>query len=369
MSTISTPATDGYTPLDAARFSKKVSGRTTDLFTIGNGQGMRVSLTNYGARIEQILVPDRQGRLGDVVQGYESIDQVMAGQGSMGAFIGRFANRIAKGQFSLGGESYQLGVNNGPNSLHGGIKGSRFVVFDAKQLSPSSVQMSYVFKDGEEGYPGTLPVRVVYTVTDDNELVIAYDAVAVDKATVVNFTSHAFFNLSGDLGSSVLDHLLQIEAEQVLEIDATLIPTGVKRPVADTPMDFRQNRPLGEGIVQDYDLLKLGNGYDHTYVITPEAGGKIVRHATLKDPKSGRVMEVFSNEPSMQLCTGNFLEGKASRDVGKGNIAYGFRSCVCLEPQHYPDSPNKPSFPSTVLGAGQWYSGTIIYRFSVEGES
>ncbi len=359
-------STQEYVPLDSARFKKSINGKEVGLFSIANARGMRVALTNYGARIEQILVPDRNGKIGDVVQGYESIDQVVEGQGSMGAFIGRYANRIAKGRFSLGGKTFQLGINNGPNSLHGGVKGSRFVVFDAKRLSPSSVQMSYVFSDGEEGYPGTVPLRVVYSVTPDNALVIAYDAVAVDKDTVINFTSHPFFNLSGDLGSSVLDHLLEIKAERVLEIDETLVPTGRERLVAGTPMDFLSFKALGAEINMPYDLLTLGGGYDHAYVIAEDVSHDVRHHASLKDPKSGRVLTVLSTEPGMQLCTGNFLEGKAPRDIGKGGVAYGFRSCVCLEPQHHPDSPNHSSFPSTVLRKGEWYSGTILYQFSTD---
>lgn len=353
-----------YVRLQEQNFRTEIDGKPVDLYTIRNAAGMEVRITNYGAKIEQILVPDRNGQLGDVVQGYETIDQVRNGQASMGAFIGRYANRIAKGRFTLEGKEYQLALNSGPNSLHGGAKGSRFQVFKAKQLSPSAVEMTYTFADGEEGYPGTLPLRVVYSVTDNNELVVDYAAVAVDKTTVVNFTSHAFFNLSGKLDQPVHDHVVTINADQVLEIDDTLIPTGKLRDVAGTPMDFRTPMTVGSRIEQDYDLLKRGRGYDHTWVVKGADGWNLQPAATVYEPTSGRVMEVLSTEPGIQFYTGNFLEGKAPRDLGKGNTLYVFRSSFCLEPQHYPDSPNHPEFPSTVLRPGEWYGGRIVYRFS-----
>lgn len=361
-----TAAADAPPPvaLQPERFRAEIDGKTVDLYTLRNARGMEVRVTNYGARIEQVLVPDRAGRLGDVVQGYESIEAVQAGQASMGAFIGRFANRIAKGRFTLDGQEYQLALNNGPNSLHGGAKGSRFRVFDAKQLSPSSVEMTYTFKDGEENYPGTLPLRVVYSVTDDGELVVDYSAVAVDKATIANFTSHAFFNLSGDLGGPIGDHVLAIDADRVLEVDATSIPTGRLLDVAGTPLDFRTPTPIGARIGQDHPQLKNVGGYDHAYVLNRTAAGGMQRAASVYEPGSGRVMEVWTTEPSMQFYSGNFLEGKAPRDLGKGGTLYAYRSAFCLEPQQYPDAPNHPQFPSTVLRPGEWYSGRIAYRFS-----
>jgi aldose 1-epimerase len=356
-----------YVPLQEQNFRTEIDGKPVALYTIRNPAGMEVRITNYGARIEQILVPDRTGQLGDVVQGYETIDQVRNGQGSMGAFIGRYANRIANGRFTLDGREYQLSVNSGRHSSHGGTKGSRFQVFDAKQISPSSVEMTYLFADGEEGYPGTLPLRVVYSVTDDNALAIDYSAVAVDKPTILNLTSHAFFNLSGKLGQSILDHVVTLDADKVLEVDDDLIPTGTLRDVAGTPLDFRAPATIGSRIDQDYDLLKRGRGYDHAYVVNRDAGGGVQRAATVFDPDSGRVMEVWSTEPSLQFFTANSLTGKGPRDVGKGNTPYVARSAFCIEPQHYPDSPNHPDFPSTVLRPGEWYSGRILYRFSVRG--
>lgn len=269
------PAQPAFVELRPVDFQKDVDGKRVDLYTIKNAKGMTVKITNFGARIEQILVPDRNGQLGDVAQGYETIDQVMAGQGSMGAFIGRYANRIANGTFTLDGTEYKLAINDlstppaapRQNTLHGGKKGSRFIVFDAKQLSDSAVQMSILFKDGEEGFPGDLPVRVIYSVNDNNELSISYDAVAANKKTVANFTGHTFFNLSGDLGSSIEDHILTVPAERVLDVSPALVPNGNFRDVAGTPMDFRKPKALGQDIKSDYDLLKAGGGYDNHYVL------------------------------------------------------------------------------------------------------
>ena len=353
-----------YVELDRAKFQKEIDGKHVDLYTIKNNKGMIVRITNYGARVEQIVVPDRTGKLGDVALGYESIDQVVNGQGSMNAFVGRYANRIAKGKFTLDGKQYQLAINNPPNTLHGGEKGSRFVVFDAKQLNDSSVQMTYIYKDGEENFPGTLLSRVVYSVTDDNSLVISYDAVAVDKPTVVNFTSHIFFNLAGQGNGDILGHELMISSDRITPVDATLITTGEFRPVTGTPMDFREPKAIGSRINQDYDQLKYGPGYDVNYVLN-KTGSELSLAARVREPKTGRVLEVFTTEPGVQFYSGNFLEGKVPRDVGKGGKIYSLRNGFCLEPQHFPDSVNKPQWPSTRLDPGEWYSGKIIYKFSV----
>ena len=289
-----------YTELRAVDFQKEVDGKQVDLYTIKNKKGMLVKITNFGARVEPVLVPDRNGKLGDVAQGYETIDQVMAGQGSMGAFIGRYANSIANGTFTLDGTEYKLAINDlstppappRQNTLHGGKKGSRFIVFDAKQLSDSAVQMSILFKDGEEGFPGDLPVRVIYSVTDNNEFVISYDAVAANKKTVANFTGHTFWNLSGDLGSLIEDHVLTVSADKVLEFSPALVPSGGFRDVAGSPMDFRTPKALGKDIKADYNLLKAGNGYDNHYVINMKQPTELAFNARIMSPKSGRVMEV-----------------------------------------------------------------------------
>ena len=351
--------------LERERYRKEIDGQKVDLYTLENKSGMVVKITNWGAKVQQILVPDKEGVLGDVALGYDSIDQLQAGQSSMGAFIGRYANRIGRAKFTLNGQEYKLAANNGANSLHGGQKGSRFVVFDAKAIDDATVQMSYVFKDGEEGYPGTVPLRVVYSVTDTNEFVVEYHATAVDKATVVNFTTHTFFNLAGQGQGDVLDHVAIINADNFTPIDETLIPTGEIRPVKDTPMDFTKPEKLGARIAQDYDQLKLGRGYDHNYVLNKN-GNEFRFAARVYEPTSGRIMEVWSTEPGLQLFSGNSLEGKVPRDVGKGGAVYAFRTAFCLEPQHFPDSPNKPNFPSTVLNVGDRYAGKTVYKFAVQ---
>ncbi len=353
-----------YVELQREKYQKEIDGKKVDLYAIKNRGGMVVRITNWGAKIQQILVPDKDGVFGDVALGYESIDQLQAGQGSMGAFVGRFANRIGQAKFTLNGQEYKLAANNGPNSLHGGEKGSRFVVFDAKQINDAAVQMTYVFKDGEENYPGTVPLRVVYSVTDGNELVVEYDATAVDKATVVNFTTHTFFNLAGQGKGDVLGHVVMVNADNFTPIDKTLIPTGEIKPVKGTPMDFTKPTTFGERIGQEDDQLKLGLGYDHNYVLNKKSS-EFSLAASVFEPTSGRVMEVWSTEPGMQVYSGNFLEGKVPRDIGKGGAVYGFRTAFCLEPQHFPDSPNKPNFPSTVLNPGEWSSGKTVYKFLV----
>ena len=299
-------AAPAYVELRAADFDKVVDGRQVKLYTIKNKNGMVVNITNYGARVEQILVPDRDGKLGDVAQGYETIDQVMAGQGSMGAFIGRYANRIGNGTFMLDGAAYKLAINDlstppaapRQNTLHGGKKGSRFRVFDAMQLSDSAVQMNILFADGEEGFPGDLPVKVVYSVTDKNELVLSYEAKGINKKTVANFTGHTFFNLSGDLGTSIEDHILTVNSSKVLEVSPALVPNGVLRDVANTPMDFRKPKSLAQDIKADYDLLKAGNGYDNHFVLSMKQPKKVVFNARIMDPKSGRTSLAFRSIPA-----------------------------------------------------------------------
>jgi len=352
--------------LDRKKYQAEIDGKNVDLYTIKNQKSMVVKITNWGAKVQQILVPDREGALGDVALGYESIESLRAGQSSMGAFIGRYANRIGQAKFTLNGREYRLAANSGPNSLHGGQKGSRFVVFDARQINDAAVQMTYVFKDGEENYPGTVPLRVAYSVTDKNEFCIEYDAVALDKSTVVNFTTHTFFNLAGQGKGDVLDHVFTINADNFTPVDETLIPTGEVWPVRDTPMDFTDPEKLGSRIEHDYDQLKLGGGYDHNYVLNKK-DNEFSFAVRVYEPTSGRIMEVWSTEPGLQLFSGNSLEGKTPRDIGKGGAVYGFRTGFCLEPQHFPDSPNKPNFPSTVLNVGDRYSGKTVYKFAVRG--
>jgi aldose 1-epimerase len=342
-------------------FQKEIGGKKTDLYTLRTSTGMVVKITNQGGKIVQILVPDKDNRLGDVVLGYETIDQYVAGRASFGAIIGRFANRIAKGRFTLDGREYQLPINNGPNHLHGG-RGTQFLVFDARQLDDRTLELTYTFKDGEEGYPGNTSLRVVYAVTDDQELRISYEAVT-DKPTVVNFTNHAFFNLAGAGQGDILDHELTINADRFTPIDTTSIPTGELRAIKGTPMDFTRPVRIGARIGETDEQLKFGTGYDHNYVLNKTAG-ELSFAARLSDPVSGRVMEVYTTEPGMQLYTGNFLTGQAPNDVGKGGKSYHVRSAVCLETQHFPDSPNKTNFPTTTLRPGQWFTSTTVYKFS-----
>jgi aldose 1-epimerase len=333
-----------------------------------------VKITNYGSRIEQILTPDRDGKLGDIALGYPSLEAQQNGQGSLGAFLGRYANRIAKGKFTLDGQSYQLAINDlatgsnaRENTLHGGKKGSRFVVFDARQLSPSQLEMSYVFKDGEENFPGTLPLRVLYTLSDDGALTIEWEAVANDKTTVANFTQHPFLNLSGDPSQTIYGHELTLNATKYLEVDPTLVPSGKILPVAGTPLDFTNAKSVGRDIEADFPALKAAGGYDFHYIIYRKGDG-LEFAARVHEPKSGRILEVWTTEPGIQFYSGNFLEGKAPRDTGKGAITYPFRSAFSLEPSHYPDSVNHPEFPSTVLKPGQWYTGKIVYKFLTDAK-
>jgi len=354
-------ARPAYVETKRDAFQKEIGGKKTDLYTLRTSTGMVVKITNQGGKIVQILVPDKDNRLGDVVLGYETIDQYVTGRASFGAIIGRFANRIAKGRFTLDGREYQLPINNGPNHLHGG-RGTQFLVFDARQLDDRTLELTYTFKDGEEGYPGNTSLRVVYAVTDDQELRISYEAVT-DKPTVVNFTNHAFFNLAGAGQGDILDHELTINADRFTPIDTTSIPTGELRPVKGTPMDFTRPVRIGARIGEADEQLKFGTGYDHNYVLNKTAG-ELSFAARLSDPVSGRVMEVYTTEPGMQLYTGNFLTGQAPNDVGKGGKSYHVRSAVCLETQHFPDSPNKTNFPTTTLRPGQWFTSTTVYKFS-----
>jgi aldose 1-epimerase len=358
------PAMEAPQPLLRERWQGHIDGKPVDLFTLSNATGMTVRATNWGARIMQILVPDRHGRFGDVALGYDSLADAQAGQPSMGAFIGRYANRIAAGQFRLDGQRYVLSRNDGPHHLHGGTKGSRFRVFDAEQVDGATLRLRYRYADGEEGYPGNLESEVDYHVSPANELVISYSAQG-DRSTVVNFTSHIFFNLRGD-GGDILDHRLTIHADAITPVDGTMLPTGEIRPVRGTPFDFTLPMGVGKRIDEGDTQLVQADGYDINYVLRPrnEAVAPVAR---LADPHSGRVMEVLTTEPGLQFYSGNKLSGTPPRDRGKGGRLYGRRDALCLEPQHFPDSPNHPHFPSTMLRPGERYTGRIVYRFSVEG--
>lgn len=321
-----------YVEITRDAFQKVSDGKQVNLYTLRNSSGMVVKLTNQGAKIVQILVPDRNNQLGDVVLGYETAERYLAGRPTFGAVVGRFANRIAKGQFTLNGTQYQLPINNGPNHLHGG-KGVQFQIMDGKQIDGRTAEFTYMFKDGEEGYPGNTNFRVTYILSDDNELCLTYEAVT-DKPTVINFTNHSFFNLAGEGSGDILDHELMINADRFTPYDSTLIPTGEIRVVNGTPLDFRRSTRIGTRIDADYDQLKFGTGYDQNYVLN-KTGQDLSFAARLYDPSSGRVMEVYTTEPGMQVYTGNFTTGKDKNDIGKGGKIYGVRSSISLETQHF----------------------------------
>ena len=335
-----------------------------DLYTLKNRNGMEVKIINYGGTVTSIRVPDRSGKFADVVLGFSNPDDYLKPHPSFGTAIGRFGNRIAKGRFTLNGVEYKLAVNNGENHLHGGIKGFDDVFWTAEQVNTvagPAVRMTYLSKDGEEGYPGNLQVTMTYTLTNKNELRIDYVA-TTDKDTVVNLTHHSYFNLAGEGNGDILKHRLKLNAARFTPTDAGSIPTGELRSVKGTPFDFLMPHAIGERINQDDEQLKFGGGYDHNYVINGRMG--VLRQAAVvTEPASGRVMEVWTTEPGVQLYTGNFLDGTLT---GKSGKAYEKRSGFCLETQHYPDSPNKPNFPTTTLKKGATFKSTTIYRFSAK---
>jgi aldose 1-epimerase len=346
-------------------FGKTPDGQPVDLFVLANKNGAEVSITNYGGAVVSVKVPDRNGKLADVVLGYDTIDGYVNDKSYFGALIGRYGNRIGHAQFVLDGKTYTLAKNNGENSLHGGVKGFNKAVWTAKTLSSKdgqALELSYLSKDGEEGFPGNLKVTVTYTWTDANALKIEYSA-TTDKKTVVNLTNHSYFNLAGQGNGDILSHLLTIGADKFTPVDSGLIPTGELREIAGTPFDFRKPTAIGARIDQDDEQLKLGGGYDHNFVLRRSAGSSESLAARVVEPTTGRVLEVWTDEPGVQFYTGNFLDGKTA---GKGGATYPKRAAFCLETQHFPDSPNQPKFPSVVLSPGERYHTITTYKFSVE---
>jgi aldose 1-epimerase len=337
-------------------------GTPVDLYTLRNRNGAEARISNYGGLVISLTMPDRAGVFGDVVLGYDDLADYIKDSPYFGALIGRFGNRIAKGKFTLDGQQYTLATNNYPNALHGGVKGFDKVVWDANLLTTPEgpgLRLQYVSKDGEEGYPGTLSVTAVYTLTEDNALKLEFTA-TTDKDTVVNLTHHSYFNLAGK--GDVLHHQVMISASRFTPVDSTLIPTGDLRRVDGTPFDFRRPTAIGARIRQDDEQLKFGGGYDHNWVVDKPAG-QLGLMARVVEPTTGRVLEVLSTEPGLQFYSGNFLNGS---NKGKGGWVYQFRNGFTMEPQHYPDSPNQPNFPSAVLKPGEVFHNTIIYRFSVQ---
>lgn len=346
---------------DTTNFNLVVNGKQVRLYTLSNASDMKVAITNYGGRVVSILVPDKEGKLTDVALGYEKLSGYeKQKEPFFGAIIGRYGNRIGKGKFSLDGKDYQLELNDGVNTLHGGTSGFYAKVWDATQPNDSTLMLSLVSPDGEGGYPGNLKVNVTYTLTSSDGLKIDYQAKS-DKKTVINLTNHTYFNLSGEGDSTILDHVLRIHANNITPIDTTLIPTGELMPVAGTPFDFTQPIAIGKRINQDHPQLKNGKGYDHNFVLNKKSG--LVEVASVYSPKSGIKLHVITEEPGLQFYSGNFLNGETHD--GKGGHAYLYRSAFCLETQHFPDSPNKPNFPSTVLNPGETYHTTTIYQFSI----
>ena len=355
------------TKLTRGDFGKTPDGTPVAIYTLTNKNGVEARITTYGGRVVSLKVPDRKGALGDVVLGFDSVEGYVTNGGPFfGALVGRYANRIGGARFTLGGVEYKVDKNDGANSLHGGARGFDKAVWTAKELADGGVELTYLSEDGEQGYPGNLTATVVYHLTDTNELKIDFGA-TTDKATVVNLTNHSYFNLSytnetGAGGGDILGHLMMLNADRFTPVDSGLIPTGELRAVKGTPFDFRMATAIGARIEQNDEQLKLGHGYDHNWVLNRRGGGLKVA-ARVEEPSTGRVLEVLTTEPGIQFYTGNFLDGKI---VGKGGRSYGLRSGFCLETQHFPDSPNKPKFPSTVLKPGGRFESTTVFRFSVK---
>jgi aldose 1-epimerase len=345
-------------------FGKTSDGKAVSLYTLTNARGAQAQITNYGGIVTALRVPDRKGRLGDVVLGYSNLGDYVKNNPYFGAIIGRYGNRIAKARFTLDGKTYKLAKNNGPNSLHGGTRGFDKRVWTARPMrrrGAVGLELRYFSPNGEEGFPGNVTTRVTYWLTNQNELRVDYRAVT-DRNTVLNLTHHSYFNLAGAGNGDILTHRLMINADSLTPVDSTLIPIGKLQSVAGTPFDFRRSTAIGARIKQNNQQLKYGNGYDHNFVLN-HSGRSLVRAARVYEPTSGRVMEVYTTEPGLQFYSGNFLDGK---NIGKGGKPYNFRYGFCLEAQHFPDSPNQKAFPTTQLKPGQTYRQTTTYKFSAE---
>jgi aldose 1-epimerase len=342
-------------------WGKGPDGQSVERYTLKNAKGTEASIITYGGIVQALKTADRAGQFTDIVLGFDSLEGYLKGHPYFGALIGRYGNRIAKGRFKLNGVEYKLATNNGANALHGGLRGFDKRVWRAREVegNAQALELTYVSKDGEEGYPGTLTARVVYTLTDNNELKLEYTA-TTEKDTVVNLTNHSYFNLKGAGQGDILDHKVTINADRFTPVDEGLIPTGELKPVAGTPFDFRTPAAIGSRISAPDEQLKLGRGYDHNFVLNG-AQGALSFAARVMEETTGRVMEVHTTEPGLQFYTGNFLDGTIT---GKNGVVYKHRYGFCMETQHFPDSPNKPQFPSTVLKPDGTYRSTTVYRFS-----
>ena len=339
-------------------FGTLPSGEQVQIYTLTNSAGLEARIMDYGATVVSLKVPDRDGNLGDIILGFDNIDGYLSGQPYFGAIVGRYGNRIGDAKFSLDGKTYTLPANDGPNCLHGGIKGFDKRIWTVVSADSSSLKLRYVSADGEEGFPGTLTAEVTYTVTPDNGLKIDYRA-TTDAPTVVNLTNHSYFNLKDGGKTNILENEVMINADRFTPVSATLIPTGELRPVEGTPFDFREPHVVGDRIDADDEQLKYGKGYDINYVLN-RTGDGLELAARVYSPASGRVMEVRTDQPGIQFYTGNYVDGI----MGKGGTVYNARAALCLETQHYPDSPNKPEFPSTTLRPGETYQTTTVFNFS-----
>lgn len=345
-------------------YGKMPDGREVSIFTLTNKNGLKARVSEYGAILVSMETPDKTGKLADITHGYDTLEGWLGNTSYFGATVGRFGNRIAHGKFTLDGKGYTLATNNDPGGipchLHGGTKGFDKVLWSGKPTDSNGVEFTYVSADGEEGYPGNLTVKVSYTLTDDNEL--KWEAAATtDAPTIVNIVHHSYWNLSGDPDSSINDHVLQLNAPNYLPTNIGLIPTGRIAPVAGTPMDFTKPVVIGERIAADFEALKYGGGYDHCWVL--EKGKDVRLAAKLKDPRTGRVMEISTDQPAIQFYGGNFLDGSV---VGKGGVKYAHRTALCLETENFPDAPNQPDFPSAVLRPGETYRHRMIHRFYLD---
>jgi aldose 1-epimerase len=348
--------------IEAGSFGGLVDGKQVELFTLKNSSGVVAQITNFGGRVVSLWLPDKAGNFEDIVTGYETLEGYLnSNEIYYGALIGRYGNRIAKGQFILNDTLYSLVQNNGGNHLHGGTKGFNDVVWDATQPDEKTLILTYTSPHLEEGYPGNLDIKVQYHLTDENELKIEYWA-TTDRPTPINLTHHSFFNLKGNGNGTINDHILQINADFYTPVNEGLIPSGEITPVEGTPMDFRAPTAIGKRVDDDFEQLKFGGGYDHNWVLVPAESG-LNFAARVVEPASGRTMEVFTNEPGLQFYGGNFLDGT---DTGKSGITYEHRTAFCLETQHFPDSPNKENFPSTILYPEEEYYSICIYRFGAE---
>ncbi len=350
--------------LKASDFKTTINGKETGLYELKNGD-ITMAVTNYGGRIVSLLAPDKNGKMGDVVLGFSSIDGYLnAHEVFYGTLVGRVGNRIARGKFILNGNEYILPINNDPNHLHGGPGGFHTVVWDVKSVSANSIVLTYLSKDGEMGYPGNLSVEVTYTLKDNNELEIKYLA-TTDKSTPVNLTNHAFFNLGGEASGTINNHLLTINADKFTAVDPTLIPLGENVTVEGTPFDFRTPKAIGTDLPlqNENEQLRNGKGYDHNFVLNKSADGEMTLAATVVEPVSGRKMVVFTEEPGLQFYGGNFMDGS---DTGKYGKTFDYREAIALETQHFPDSPNQPNFPSIILNPGEKYQTKSIYKFGIQ---